>query len=94
MEEHLQTAATPGSRNDARRAREIESAQGHTRYTIGGRAHERIRYGDAREGGDPPLASCPDCGAAEGQLHVPGCDVEVCPACGGRVVSCDCPYGL
>jgi hypothetical protein len=34
--------------------------------------------------------TCGDCGVKEGQLHVLGCDMEPCPACGGQLISCDC----
>jgi len=34
---------------------------------------------------------CDDCGVKEGQLHIPGCDMEPCPSCGGQLISCDCP---
>ena len=37
-------------------------------------------------------ATCHDCGVKEGQLHLPGCDMERCPFCGHQLISCDCAY--
>jgi hypothetical protein len=31
---------------------------------------------------------CPDCGAAIGELHRDGCDVEPCPHCGWQAFGC------
>jgi hypothetical protein len=35
--------------------------------------------------------TCRDCACARGELHVPGCDAERCPKCGGQLISCECP---
>ena len=36
--------------------------------------------------------TCHDCGAKEGELHQPGCDMERCPFCGRQLITCDCAY--
>lgn len=41
-----------------------------------------------------PLRHCHDCGAAPGEFHKPGCDVERCARCGGQTISCGCIYGI
>ena len=35
---------------------------------------------------------CPVCAAANGEEHVLGCPVEVCPWCDGQLTSCHCRY--
>lgn len=35
---------------------------------------------------------CPVCAAADGEEHVLGCPVEVCPWCGGQLTGCHCRF--
>lgn len=58
-----------------------------------GQILKRIRYGDEPDDWGANERPCHDCAVTKGQLHVPGCDVERCPACSGQLISCDCdPY--
>ena len=38
----------------------------------------------------PKWFRCPDCNVAPGGTHHANCDQEICPRCGGQLVSCDC----
>jgi hypothetical protein len=38
----------------------------------------------------PVWFRCPDCNIAPGGRHHSNCDQEVCPKCGGQLISCDC----
>ena len=33
---------------------------------------------------------CHNCNVLPGQYHHPGCDMEICPRCGGQLISCGC----
>ncbi|MDD5289190.1 MAG: hypothetical protein PHY28_08795 [Dehalococcoidales bacterium] len=33
---------------------------------------------------------CSCCGAAEGEYHLFGCESELCPFCGGQLITCGC----
>lgn len=68
----------------------IRRAQSFGKYTIEGRAYPRVRYGRERMNWHAESQACHDCAVVKGELHVPGCDVEQCPACGRQAISCDC----
>lgn len=36
------------------------------------------------------LKSCPECSTEPGQIHIDGCDIEICSACGTQRLQCDC----
>jgi hypothetical protein len=60
-----------------------------TAVEIGGRRYERIRYTtyDGRR-----EHTCPGCGISAPNFHHAGCEFEICPACEGELVGCDCEY--
>ena len=57
---------------------------------IAGRQFERVPYGREGLGRHASTGQCHDHGVTRGQLHVPGCDVERCPACRGQMTTCGC----
>jgi len=61
-------------------------------WTLEGKIYAAVPYG--QEGGFTTLGRlaqrCHDCGVTLGGVHHPGCRVEACPRCGGRLLSCNC----
>ena len=65
-------------------------AQEVTEYDIGGYGEEKRGGGSWHIRNDGSTQPCHDCGVQVGQFHVPGCDIEECPKCGGQSISCNC----
>ena len=63
---------------------EVRSVQRIKTYTIEERVYNRIPFDKER--------TCTGCGVRPGQLHIPGCEEELCPACRGLAAICGCAY--
>jgi hypothetical protein len=70
----------------------IRAAQAETTCRPNGVVTGRVRYGDEPDDWGADERPCHDCGAVKGEFHVPGCDVEACPVCGGQFGGCDCEW--
>lgn len=54
-----------------------------------------IAYGDEGDAAEETKGDCSICHVKPGRYHHPGCTVEECPNCGGKLVICDCnPHTL
>ncbi len=70
----------------------IMAAQKIVSVKFEGRDILRIRYGKEQSDWNAANIPCHDCRVLEGEFHVPSCDVEECPVCGGQLISCDCEF--
>src|SRR5258708_43740 len=71
----------------------MASVQLQAFYSIGGTPYVRVTYGGEKEGIEDEFKRCVGCGVKPGELHMPSCTREQCPACGGRAFVCGCKYG-
>jgi hypothetical protein len=67
----------------------IDAAQWQTTVMIDGVELARQPYGGEFPG-QTLKPRCHDCATELGDLHVPHCSVERCPACGEQAISCGC----
>lgn len=65
----------------------LKRAQLKTTYSV---QVPRIPYGRELSNRHASAAPCHDCLAVDGEYHDPGCDMEECPLCHGRAISCGC----
>ena len=65
----------------------IRTSQEITHYLIDGRTLPRSRYGSESSDWHADEVPCHDCAVVKGQFHVPHCDVEECPQCGGQAIT-------
>ena len=70
----------------------IQSAQRVLAWTLNDKSVSRVRYGNEQSDWHAESVPCHDCRVLKGEFHVPSCDVEECPACGGQLISCDCGF--
>ncbi|MBX3414704.1 MAG: hypothetical protein KF708_18595 [Pirellulales bacterium] len=71
----------------------IRQAQLMTTCRPNGIEMQRVRYGEEKDDWGADERPCHDCAVIKGELHVPGCDVEQCPDCGGQLwFGCECSF--
>jgi hypothetical protein len=75
---------------DEKWAKQLWDAQRQETYVLQGQAYDRLRFGSKKDRTPRGVTVCHDCGARLGQFHVPSCDMERCPACGGQMITCGC----
>lgn len=77
--------------SDSEWGEHIAEAQSILTYALAGQIYQRVPYGsEAMDRGAAKGLTCHDCLVEPGQYHVPGCDAERCPRCGGQAIGCDC----
>lgn len=54
-----------------------------------GKTLQPIPY-DPKDARFPRWFRCPDCNVVPGGIHHPNCEQELCPNCGGQLLTCPC----
>ena len=70
----------------------IRKAQRISSCRPDGKEMARVRYGSEEDDWGANERPCHDCYVIKGEFHVPGCDVERCPSCGGQIIGCECDW--
>ena len=68
----------------------IAEAQATAHYRMAGVDYVRVPYGSEQADWGAEQRACGDCCVIRGEVHVPGCDIEECPKCGGQALTCPC----
>lgn len=96
------SAETAQSRSTLRRRRagrcpycreEFATGESCTTATIpfpDGSSVPAVRFGQETDQFAPRGPRCPDCGVRRGGVHHPFCEIERCPRCHGRLMTCRC----
>jgi hypothetical protein len=71
------------------RLEDVKTAQGIAGYRLGDTEARRVPFGEETYLWEDEECRC---GVRKGQLHMPGCDYEMCGRCEGQVIACACPH--
>jgi hypothetical protein len=70
---------------------EIAESQLFTSFKVQGIEYKRIKFGDEQsQDAVYNQTHCGDCAVKKGYFHALGCDLEICPKCGGQAITCSC----
>ena len=59
------------------------------RYRVEGTIYHPVLYGGELHNWGAAERPCPGCGVEAVQQHRPGCEIEECPVCSKRLITCD-----
>lgn len=59
-------------------------------FALDGKVFDEVLVGADDDGCVNDDGTCCGCRRSSGAVHIPGCDWEPCPRCGGQMIACDC----